>query len=268
MMPAPGGRFHGPTVHSLTGIPVTPGTLSQYRRLDARFELNANVAGYDLRLVDNLLELRFHAARREDAFTLGVQVVDRFLKEVALRHGRCFTATVLFLEDEQGELVPLPMTLFSGTVTVFDLSALREQVEQSISRLTITDEALEKATDYYQHALYLHSATPEADFLPFTSRTASHLTAASFLFLWKALSVVVGDPSVDRDYQRRYRDMGLDHEFFKDTIEEIRRLRNEEDVAHYRLDAGGLVKVREAFARAKLAVREVIDAYALRLASR
>ena len=100
---------------------------------------------------------------------------------------------------------------------------------------------------------------PPRSLLPCVRSTT--LAAAAFLFLWKALSAIVGDPSSDRDYQRRYRDLGLDYAFFRDTIEEIRRLRNEEDVAHYRIDSGGLDVLKNKLQMAKHAVKRVLVAY-------
>jgi hypothetical protein len=144
-------------------------------------------------------------------------------------------------------------------VTVYDLEALRRQLQVAIARATLDDAVLRKALDYYEHALFLSSAVPAT--FPVAMRTVDHLVAAAFLFLWKALSAVVGDPSSDRDYQRRYRDLGLDYAFFRDAIEEIRRLRNEEDVAHYRIDSGGPDVLKSKLQMAKEAVKRVLVAH-------
>ena len=195
------------------------------------------------------------------ALETGLGIVDHFLQRLALEHGRRFSARPLFLEDEAQALVPLPITVFSGTVTVFNLPELKGQIETAAMNLAVHDDWLQKALDYYEHALFLSSAAPQADGLAQSVRTASHLLAAAFLFLWKALSVVVGDPSIDNDYQSRYRALGLDHKFFTDTIEDIRRRRNDDDVAHYRLDNEGIETVKRQFNSAKLAVRDVIKAH-------
>lgn len=134
-----------------------------------------------------------------------------------------------------------------------------QQLEVASDRATLDDAALGKALDYYEHALFLSNAVPAT--VPVSMRTVDHLQAAAFLFLWKALSTIVGDPSTDRDYQSRYRALGLDYSFFRDTIEEIRRLRNEEDVAHYRVDLGGLEVLRRKFEMAKTATKRVLVAY-------
>ncbi|HEY3380940.1 MAG TPA: hypothetical protein VGK32_04185 [Vicinamibacterales bacterium] len=220
-----------------------------------------------MRFIDNVIEIRYEAEGRSTALAEGLRIVETLLQHLALEHGKCFTARPLFLEDEAENLIPLPIILFQGTVTVYDLAGLGNQVIEAAGRVGVDDAVLEKALDYYEHALYLMGAGPGPSWVPSTYRTAGHLVAGAFLFLWKALSAIVGDPSIDGDYQRRYRTLGLDYVFFRDTIEEIRRLRNEDDVAHYRLDATGLETLKQRFEMARTAVRQVIIAYVAYLRS-
>lgn len=261
VLPAPGGQLVGPAVHSRAGVTVGRGTLPVYRRVESRLETRHNVSGIDLRFVDNAMELRFEAPDRSGALQAGLAIADRFLQRLALEQGRRFSARPLFLEDEAQNLLPLPLVLWQGTVTVFDIGELKRQIHAAVANLDVHDEKLQKALDYFEHALFLRSAAPEPDGLAPTLRTARHLMAGAFLFLWKALSVIVGDPSIDRDYQSRYRALGLDYGFFSNTIEEIRRFRNEEDVAHYRIDDGGMEAVRRQFGAAATAVKAVIGAH-------
>jgi hypothetical protein len=261
VLPAPGGSFIGPSVHSRAGVIFSRGTLSVYRRLESRLQVEIEISEGRLRFVDNALELHFSAADRTSALDTGLRMVDQFLQGLAVEHGRRFSARPLFLEDESQHLVTLPMVLFKNTVTIFDIDALKSQIESAAMNLQVHDEVLQKALGYYEHALFLSSAAPEPDGLPSSHRTASHLMAAAFLFLWKALSVIVGDPNIDNDYQSRYRRLGLDYAFFAGTIEEIRRLRNDEDVAHYRVDNHGIDAIRKQFGASKEAVRTVIRAY-------
>jgi hypothetical protein len=261
VLPAPGGQFIGPSVHSRAGVVFSRGTLPVYRQVESRLETQSTVDGTRLRFVDNALEVHFEASDRSSALDVGLDIVDRFLQRLALEHGRRFSARPLFLEDGLQSLLSLPIALFRGTVTVFDLEVLKGQIESAATTLEVHDEVLQKALDYYEHALFLSAAAPEPDGMKASHRTASHLLAAAFLFLWKALSVIVGDPNVDNDYQSRYRRLGLDYAFFAGTIEKIRRLRNAEDVAHYRVDNEGIVTLKEQFGASRVAVRTVIKAY-------
>jgi hypothetical protein len=260
VMPSPGGEVSSPAVHSRAGVYLGFGTVSQYRRLEARLETAFSLGDATARLTDNVLEIRFEAAQSSVALDVGQVLADRFLQHLALEYGRPFTALPRVLEDEAENPLPLPVVLWQGTVTVYDLTALEQKAQAAAARVPLRDVVLDKALEYYEHALYLSTVIPCR--LPIAERTVRHLLAASFLSLWKALSAVVGDPSSDCDYQRRYRELGLEYSFFADTIEEIRRLRNEEDVAHYRLDSDGLDVVRQKSGMAKEAVKRVIAAYA------
>lgn len=92
-------------------------------------------------------------------------------------------------------------------------------------------------------------------------RQHSMLISTAFLNLWKAISTIVGDPSVDRDYQSRYKRLGFDYEFFTQKIEKVRDLRNHYDVAHYSLDPAHLETVEKSFGEAAQIANEVIRRY-------
>jgi hypothetical protein len=87
------------------------------------------------------------------------------------------------------------------------------------------------------------------------------LIASVFLNLWKAISVIVGDPNEDSDYQRRYKKLNLDYGFFKTKIEKIRYLRNTCDVAHYSLTEESLKEIEVNFGEADSTVTEVLRRY-------
>jgi hypothetical protein len=57
----------------------------------------------------------------------------------------------------------------------------------------------------------------------------------TFLQLFKALVVLVGEPGVDSDYQRRARHLDLPADFWQSRVKPLYDVRNDEDVAHYRL---------------------------------
>ncbi len=261
VLPAPGGEFVGPAVHSRAGVAFGSGSLPIYRTLETRLDTEQQVDTIHLRIVDNGLEIRFDAPERSAALAAGLAIVERFLQRLALEQGQRFTARALYLEDDSGELLPLPIMLWRGKVTVFDIAKLTRDVQGASATLDVEDAKLAKALEYFEHALFLQSATPRIDGFAYSLRTTGHLVSGACLFLWKALSVIVGDPSIDRDYQSRYRAIGLEYEFFAGTLEKIRRLRNEEDVAHYRVDLGGIEAVRQELASATQAVQLVVKAY-------
>jgi hypothetical protein len=83
--------------------------------------------------------------------------------------------------------------------------------------------------------------------------------------LWKALSTVLGDPSADKDYQRRYKKLGFDDTFFLQKVEHVRKLRNEYDVAHYTVESEKQNRVDSDYLEAKKIVETALRAYRERL---
>lgn len=87
------------------------------------------------------------------------------------------------------------------------------------------------------------------------------LISAVFLNLWKAVSTIVGDPSHDRDYQKRYKKFGFDYQFFTSKIQLLNKLRNSYDVAHYSLDENLLKEVDANVGEAQNIAAEVLRKY-------
>src|SRR3989304_296007 len=77
VMPAPGGHFRGPTVHSASGVRVHLGTLSRYRDLESKFDTAFAVGAAQARFMDNALEIRFEASDRSVSLEAGQSLVDR-----------------------------------------------------------------------------------------------------------------------------------------------------------------------------------------------
>ena len=146
-----------------------------------------------------------------------------------------------------------------GSVTSYNLLALESALEQAASSVAFEDLRLTLAIDYYQQALLLFGSRRLISDPLF--RQHSMLISAAFLNLWKAISSIVGDPSIDNDYQSRYRNLGFDYEFFQEHIEKVRELRNDFDIAHYSLEIEDLKAVEEQFGEASQIAQEVLKRY-------
>jgi hypothetical protein len=186
-------------------------------------------------------------------------VVDRFVQQLILMAGRWYGAVPLLIEGPGGEDRAAPRPVRLTAVTMYNLEELATQVEASAAAAGIDDQRLERALGYLQHALWLFTQRAEiAD--PFDANSVL-LIASVFLNLWKAASTIVGDPSTDSDYQRRYRTLGFDREFFVNSIEPLRAVRNNYDVAHYHLDTEALQQVDASFGASVETVRRILTAY-------
>jgi hypothetical protein len=126
-----------------------------------------------------------------------------------------------------------------------NLDEVAEALRSAATFTTATDERLDRALHHFDRALFLFArrrtlASP-------LSRHHRTLISAIFLNLWKAVTTIVGDPSRDADYQRRYRRFGMDHDFWQNRIERLRTLRNDYDVAHYALTEASGAEIQAAY---------------------
>ena len=170
-----------------------------------------------------------------------------------------FTYTPLILEGEGEKIYPMPKYVHLMTVTTYNLKKLEEDIVEAASFHNLSDPQLDRALQYYELALLLFERREMI--APVLSRQHAHLISVVFLYFWKAISAVVGDPSKDSDYQKRYRSLGFDYDYFKTKIEMIRKLRNDYDVAHYSLDENRIKEVDSNFKQAAKVVVEVVQKY-------
>jgi hypothetical protein len=169
---------------------------------------------------------------RSEAIQLATDALDGFLQHMSVHMRLTFSAKFILGLTTKGQAFTAPPR-FDFANTTYNLDQLKKAVEDAQRYVSLQDEQLLRSLQYFEHASWLFERRNRlADF---GSRHFTFLISSIFLNLWKAASVIVGDPSVDRDYQRRYRDLGLDRQFFRDRIESLRELRNNVDVAHYRL---------------------------------
>jgi hypothetical protein len=94
------------------------------------------------------------------------------------------------------------------------------------------------------------------------------LVSSAFLNAWKAVTTILGDPSADRDHQRRHRDIGFGKDFSYDKVKRLTDLRNDYDVAHYSLRTDALEEVKAHYGEAIRIASEVIDQYRQHVAGR
>lgn len=224
-----------------------------------KIELNVETPRGTIRFSDNFVFIEVEATGPDEARYLSVALLDRYLQHLGVNQARLYTFVPLGLVGEDGGRVPLPRRLELGKFTTYDLASLRRDIEEAGSYVEFDDLTLVLAIDYYQQAQLLFSQRGLlAD--PFL-RQHSMLISTAFLNLWKAISTIVGDPSVDSDYQSRYKNFEFDYDFFAQKIEKVRDLRNNYDVAHYSLDPTHLERVEESFGEAAVIANQVLRGY-------
>lgn len=244
--------------HVRTLARVVYGTLSRYR--DENTAINEELGFGEITgtLKDNLLALNIEASSGQEAGRAAFEVVNRFTQHLTLSFITLFSYKLLYLENEKGELVPLPKRILF-TYTRYNLDSLRTSIKDAERRLQLSDTSLDKAMQYYEHALFLF--TPVGKMTDVSSKHYGFIISAAFLNLWKAASTIVGDPSVDKDYQKRYARLGFDRDFFESSIEFVRERRNSYDVAHYHVGPDYVKDIETNFGKAKKVTERILHAY-------
>ena len=110
-----------------------------------------------LSVSDNFFTLTYEAADQKAAIALGSKAADLLLRHLTLEQGDLFTYRLLQIEADTGETCTLPL---GGTVpmfkaTMYRLDQLSHQITAAFSRLASTDDRLDRALLYYEHARFV-----------------------------------------------------------------------------------------------------------------
>lgn len=256
-----GQQITGPVIDRRSGNLVSHGTLSRYRTNEEAIDLELEVEGSRMRVWDNFFSLRVEAADQGAALSKGRSVFDRYLRLVMTQQGDLFEYEILQIESEDGvvDARPQPQAIRVMNMTVFNLEQLRIFLAEAARRSSAKNERLDKALVYYEHARLFFRMR---GLVPIFSTHQSFILASAYLNLWKAISVVLGEPGTDSDYQKRFRDIGFDTNFWKEKIQPLLTVRNDHDVAHYSLDATAVGAVDKNFGNAEAVCRTVLNVYA------
>ena len=250
---------YSPAVDSRALVIVSQGTLSNYRAEADAINVQLKLGRSHGRLQDNFVFLEIDAATSDEAREVATEELERLIRRFTLSQGRAFSAKLLVLEDDTGNIHRLPTRVELGSMTFYNTAKFAEDIKEAQTDLARSDDRLERALEYYEHAIFLYER--RASIAPLLTQHYRLLISEMFLTLWKAATAIIGDPSVDKDYRSRYRKLGLDDQFFIEKIERIRQLRNAYDVAHYTLDAQRLKDTEVEYGQCQQSVAEIIKRY-------
>lgn len=209
------------------------GTLSEYRKPEDALAASCSLGSSSIFLRDNFLELTTDAESAQAAVESSRPHLESFLQSLTVLYGQLFTASILSAEDDKGEPKQVHVTRRSQQLfraTVYNLGELKNKVETAAEWVSYGDDATRKSLFYAEHAALLRQFS---ETLPFESPHAAFSRALAFLQLFKALTALIGDPSSDKDYQSRFRRIGLPADFWTNRAKPLYNVRNDADVAHY-----------------------------------
>lgn len=252
--------IEGPAIHFKSGIISSHGTLSEFREKAKALKTKVSRDPLSLEMFDNFGTLMLEGPSVDEALAEAQRRVEFLCHSLSIHTGRRFSGTVQFIEDSQGHtyLPRGPKILPLGTTTQFDLEQLDRQMRASFEWASFDDERLEKSLPYAEHAFLLNELAQGQGYF---DKQAGFSRGLAFLQLFKALAVLLGEKGQDSDYQRRFRELGLPADFWKKRVEPLYKVRNDEDVAHYRLAPLDPPAFMAEFRRALTVLKEVIEAY-------
>lgn len=238
---------------------VAWGSLSAYRSPESKLSEPLDFGEVKGRIEDNYVTLTVESDDADQAKAKLVNSVDRLLQHLALKYNVPLSFNGVSMKDENDNWYPI-RTVRMNVVSfrAYNLDELRNEVQEVQAYVGLDDERLDRALTYFEHAIWLFEQRSQQGDL--RSRHAAQVASTIFLNLWKAITTIVGDPD-EKDYQSRYKKLGLDYSFFKDGIDKVTRMRNTLDVAHYHLDPTVIAQVDQAIGEAVAVAREVIARY-------
>lgn len=259
---APGGEttFASPPIDRITGKLAGYGTLSEFRKPVAAIDWTATIGTTAIRARDNFIALEIEADNPQAGLDAAMELLDRLCQCLSVRLGQRAFARLEAFEDDQGkpQVAHTRKTVPLFSATIYDLEGLKANLDTSFQWAVGADALARKALFYFEHAQLLHEF---AQTLPLHSPHSAFSVNSAFLQLFKALTILLGDPAVDRDHQSRAKRLGLGGSFWMDRVKPLYKIRNENDVAHYSFETPGMTTGRNEFAQASVVFRDALEAY-------
>jgi len=214
---------------------VAWGSLSVYRPPEAKIDQALDLGKVKGHITDNYASLTIESDDADDAKAELRTLIDTLLQHLALKYNVPLAYNGVIMQDEAGNGYPIrTVSMKVVSFRAYNLDELRDEIQQVQSYAQLSDDRLDRALTYFEHAVWLFEQQSQQGDLG--SRHAAYVASSIFLNLWKATTTIVGDPS-EKGYQSCYKNLGLDYRFFKDRIGRMTIMRNTLDVAHYYLDA-------------------------------
>ena len=254
-------EIFGSSYHTHNMVKTGHGTMSLFREEKEAINLSMKLNNCLAEVRDNYLSIIVESEEVNGVYKKVTDLVDEYLQHLTISQNRLFKYKALVLESDDGQNYKLPKTVRMGSFTTYNLKKLKKDLLKSAKMMSMSDDKLKRALFYFEHSLLLYDAR-DSIVSAFT-RHHSQLISSAFLNLWKAISVILGDPSksVDKDYQKRYKKLGISFSYFSSKIEKIRNFRNDYDIAHYDLTEESIKEIEINYGKSQTIVSEVLSKY-------
>jgi hypothetical protein len=244
----------------LTNQRVVHGTLSQFRSVEQILEVKIALESLQLHFIEDSLFVTGPQTSTPESINRAHTQIENVMRLLSVLHGERFDAEVLSVLDGKG--VPLPtLPARSGPrfqATFYSLSTLSDRIQKCVAWSETMDERAGRAILYFEHACLLKE---HADTMPSTSWNAAFSRSMAFLQLFKALTALIGDPQVDRDYQVRCQRIGLPKNYWRERVKPLYLIRSDRDVAHHSHMPHQTAEFLDHFSKALQVLQEVLESH-------
>ena len=222
-----------PELHLVHGKFIYPGTQTIGRKLEETLVESFMIGEYSAEIKDNILNITIEGSSNIEAEKGAVEAIHRFLMLLSFsaRLSVPLTFEIIAAENDRGERVKILKYLGKFSVRWYNLNQMIESIKNSSEILNnvINNKTLERALEYYERGLILSSQAMKTE----SPHTISYFKQEAFLNYWKSITIIIGDPSKNsKEFQNKYKQYGIEKEFFQDKIMSIKKIRDDYDVAH------------------------------------
>lgn len=227
-------EIHENTISPHSGKIIGFGTLSRYREESDKIIFKANYNDIAVKFSDNFIALIFDETDEGIAINKADNVITIVLRLLETYYpGKYFyTEGVEFLENDKVRIFPGSFP-YSFRLKRYDLNKLKANLSEIFLKFSILDEVSKRCLEYIDRAALLENINAELE--QFNARTRAFLKSEIFLNYYKAITTILGEPGIDKDYQSCYRRFNISHDYYRNEVVPLRKIRNDYDIAHYQL---------------------------------
>ena len=238
--------------------------VSKYRIEDDAISANYETNEYKIEINENYIILYFNRLSLEEALNFCQEKLNIFVRILQTNYKQNFTYEFIEIyKDNVLQKFPKPGYNEDFDIIVYDLSKLKSSLDYSLSKIDINDKYALRFLEYFDRATFLYDMYSLESIKILNSRYLNFLCTEAFLNYFKSITVILGDPSIDSDYQSRFKRFGYDEIFFKNTMEFFRKIRNDNDVSHYSLkdDESIYLEIKSNLPKIKEVAIDVFEKY-------
>lgn len=238
--------------------------VSKYRSDEEAISENYQSKEYKIEINENYIILYYSKLSLEEALNFCQEKLNTFIRILQTNYKQNFTYKLIEIyKDNIIQKLPKPGYNEDFDIIVYDLQKLKSSLVYSLSRININDKYALRFLEYFDRASFLYDLYSLESIKVLNNRYLNFLCTETFLNYYKAITVILGDPSIDSDYQSRFKRYGYDENFFKDTMELFRKIRNNNDVSHYSLkdDESIYLEIKSNLPKIKDVAIDVFEKY-------